>query len=125
MFVPWDKKQEYRRDHLRTDAERELLRLLSISLPRERFLVEWWLDDQPFRVDCLIDELVIEVDGPWHLGREGHDRHRSSRIRADGYEVLRVTNDDVLTRGAEIVAQVAQRVAARSEGWPSSDPQAA
>lgn len=124
VVLTWEKKKEYRREQSRTEAEGEFFRLLCEIFPRDRFLMEWWPDGRPYRADCLIERLVVEVDGPSHRGREGYDRYRSAQIRGDGYEVLRVTNHDVLARGDEIVTQIAYRFAAPMVR-PESDDRAA
>jgi very-short-patch-repair endonuclease len=50
-------------------------------------------------VDFLCRELklVIEVDGATHATNEeiARDNRRTSKLRASGYEVLRVLNDDI------------------------------
>lgn len=52
----------------------------------------------PFIADfvCRRVQLVIEVDGPTHEGREAHDARRTKWLAAQGYHVLRFTNDDAL-----------------------------
>ncbi|MDP3983427.1 MAG: DUF559 domain-containing protein [Acidimicrobiia bacterium] len=110
--LKWSTKYKWRRSHEDTEAERRLWSELGSRIPRDQFLIEWWLKELDLRVDCLIEpaNLVIEVDGPSHRGREVEDRLRSLRIRADGYEIARVTNEDVLARGDVIAAQIAERV---------------
>jgi very-short-patch-repair endonuclease len=44
---------------------------------------------------CHHPRLVIEIDGPTHTSPD-YDAERDRFIRAEGYRVLRVTNDDVL-----------------------------
>lgn len=39
--------------------------------------------------------LVVEVDGPSHIGREAYDRERDAAMWAVGWRVLRFTNDEV------------------------------
>jgi very-short-patch-repair endonuclease len=110
--LPWKVKYEWRRSHEHTEAERRLWTELESRIPRDHFFVEWWLDEVDHRVDCLIESarLAIEVDGPSHLGREAQDRRRSQRIRAEGYQIARATNEDVLERGDAIAVQIAERV---------------
>ena len=126
VHLSWKKKMEYRRGHRPGPAERELIRLLAGVIHRKQMWSEWWLPGHDYRVDCLIEipRLVSEVDGPSHRGMEGQDRYRSMKMREDHYEVLRVTNEDVLERGHEIAAQVAFRVSTALAAQPA-DPRAA
>lgn len=43
---------------------------------------------------CHHPKLVIEIDGPTHLS-PAYDAERDRFMRAEGYRVLRVSNDDV------------------------------
>lgn len=47
---------------------------------------------------CLEKKLVIEVDGGQHNGEATYDARRDRWLRAQGYEVLRFWNDEVLTK---------------------------
>jgi very-short-patch-repair endonuclease len=58
--------------------------------------------------------LVIELDGrAFHSDPEGfqHDRTRQNRLVRAGYTVLRFTWEDVTTRPADVVAQIAAHLA--------------
>jgi len=54
----------------------------------------------PYYADfaCHARRLVIEVDGDTHGTDKAvaHDAHRSAFIAAQGYRILRVSNDDVM-----------------------------
>jgi very-short-patch-repair endonuclease len=54
---------------------------------------------EPYIVDfyCAEANLVIELDGESHNGREGYDAERTTKLEYLGVQVLRVTNDEVLT----------------------------
>src|SRR5882724_8496594 len=54
---------------------------------------------EPYIVDfyCATANLVIELDGESHDGRQEYDELRSEFLRSRGLKVLRLTNDDVLT----------------------------
>jgi very-short-patch-repair endonuclease len=41
--------------------------------------------------------VIIEVDGDSHQGRVAADKDREEQLKREGYRVLRVGNDDVLT----------------------------
>jgi very-short-patch-repair endonuclease len=128
--LKWSSKYKWRRSHEDTKAERRLWSKLGSRISRDQFLIECWLEELDLRVDCLIEpaKLVIEVDGPSHIGREAEDRQRSLRIRAKGFEIARVTNEDVPARGDVVATQIAERVrpAVRealrqpTTGWPNS-----
>jgi very-short-patch-repair endonuclease len=80
-----------------TDAERALWRLL-----RGRRLEGWvFRRQQPidrYIVDfvCFEARLVIEVDGGQHADSV-RDKKRDAHLRAQGFQVLRLWNNDVLT----------------------------
>jgi len=54
---------------------------------------------EPFIVDfyCAEAKLVIELDGESHNGRESYDAERSKLLANLGLNVMRITNDEVLT----------------------------
>jgi very-short-patch-repair endonuclease len=54
---------------------------------------------EPFIVDfyCPEAKLVIELDGESHNDREAYDADRSKLLAKLGLNVMRITNDDVLT----------------------------
>ena len=53
----------------------------------------------PFFADffCVEVGLVVEVDGPSHIGREARDLQRDRWLVTCGFTVVHVTNDEVLT----------------------------
>jgi len=79
-----------------TPAERVLWRIVG----RDQFGVTFRRQHRigPYIVDflCPAHRLVIEVDGGQHNGSD-HDERRDAWLRAQGYEVLRFWNRDVLT----------------------------
>ena len=46
---------------------------------------------------CRSERLVVEVDGDTHAGREAYDAARTRALEQMGYQVIRVTNADVMT----------------------------
>lgn len=54
---------------------------------------------EPFIVDfyCAEAKLVIELDGESHNGQQAYDAERSKLLAKLGLNVMRITNDDVLT----------------------------
>ena len=73
-------------------------------------LVLKFMANYPYVVDfvCLGSRLVIEVDGPIHAegSRVACDSMRNSFLREQGFRVLRLNNEDVLLRRAEVVSSV-------------------
>lgn len=47
---------------------------------------------------CFEANLVIEVDGEIHSGREDYDNERTRYLESSGLKVLRFENKDVITR---------------------------
>jgi very-short-patch-repair endonuclease len=45
---------------------------------------------------CPSHNLVVEVDGESHVGRDEADASRTKFLEREGFRVVRVTNDDVL-----------------------------
>jgi very-short-patch-repair endonuclease len=70
----------------------------------------------PFIADflCAAARLVVEVDGATHSSGEEleYDRRRDAWFAANGYRVLRVTNDDVYRN----LDGVCETILARVEG---------
>ena len=54
---------------------------------------------EPYIVDfyCVEAKLVIELDGESHNSRETYDEDRAKFLANLGLNVMRITNDDVLT----------------------------
>ena len=52
----------------------------------------------PFIVDfvCLESNVVVEVDGEYHDYQFEKDKCREEQLKAMGYRVLRLSNDDVM-----------------------------
>lgn len=53
---------------------------------------------EPYIVDfdCAEANLVVEIDGDSHEGRQEYDRRRDEFLEGLGLTILRVSNDDVL-----------------------------
>jgi very-short-patch-repair endonuclease len=82
-----------------TDAERKLWgelrahRLMGLGFRRQVPIAGYIID-----FACPDHRLIVEVDGSQHNEdcNLEYDRVRTGRLEADGWSVLRVTNDDVL-----------------------------
>jgi very-short-patch-repair endonuclease len=55
---------------------------------------------------CAARRLVVEVDGPVHLGQEEGDEQRSQRMADDGYRVLRVSNQEIETDLERVMCRI-------------------
>jgi len=80
-----------------TDAERHLWwRLRQRQLAGFRFRRQVPLG--PYIADfvCLSAKLIVEVDGGQHAERPEQDERRSAWLAANGFDVLRFWNNDVL-----------------------------
>lgn len=110
--LPWAKKMALRSRERWTSSERRLWAGLKSVLPEAVIRPQWCLPGCDYRVDFFLPdlELVVEVDGGSHRGREGPDRLRSLDIRALGYDVARATAAHVRADTNFIVAQLAFRV---------------
>jgi very-short-patch-repair endonuclease len=71
---------------------------------------EWHVLAKPYRLDLFwaSDGLVVEVDGPDHRGRLkfADDRHRDVQLQLLGHDVLRFTNEQVLSDVTAVVARI-------------------
>ncbi|WP_430685463.1 endonuclease domain-containing protein [Leptolyngbya sp. AN02str] len=57
---------------------------------------------------CPSCKLVVEVDGDIHQQQAGYDEARTEQLQAFGYQVLRVTNEDVLNDLQAVLVRIAQ-----------------
>jgi|SRR5882672_1556798 len=99
--------------HLRshsTDAEALLWRHL-----RAHRFAGWKFKRQqpigPYIVDfvCLAARVVIEVDGGQHLESDA-DARRDAWLRQQGFEVVRVWNNDVMLRTESVLSFLLERL---------------
>jgi very-short-patch-repair endonuclease len=65
--------------------------------PIGRFIADFFCDDA---------KLVIEIDGDTHAGREGYDINRTKWLENEGYQVIRFTNDDILTNLENVAREI-------------------
>ena len=93
-----------------TDAERRLWQALSRYRPR--FTRQ--LPIGPYVADfaCRRARLIVEVDGGQHV-ESAHDARRTAALAADGWQVLRFWNNDVLGNLEGVVAVIVAGVEAR------------
>jgi endonuclease-3 len=63
---------------------------------------------------CVERRLVVEVDGPIHREQRGHDQEREEALEAEGYRVLRFTNEEI----EQDIVRVVAEIGAACEGQP-------
>ena len=101
-----------------TDAERRLWAIL-----RGRHLSGWKFRRQhpvgPYILDfaCLSHLVAVEVDGGQHADNED-DQKRSHWLEAEGWQVLRFWNNDVLTNRAGVAQSIHDVLAAANPHPP-------
>lgn len=61
---------------------------------------------QCFIVDFRFHNLIVEVDGPHHLKREGKDQLRDQLLGKEGYQILRLPAELCLKKPDEAVDHV-------------------
>ena len=68
----------------------------------------------PFYADfcCSAARLVVEVDGDTHGERAAYDTRRTEWLSQAGYEVVRVTNEDVSVR-LDVVLEMIREICER------------
>ena len=57
---------------------------------------------------CLRHRLIIEADGPFH--DEIRDSERDAWLRAEGFQILRFPNSEIVTRPENILMAIAAAV---------------
>jgi very-short-patch-repair endonuclease len=62
---------------------------------------------------CRSRRLVVELDGEAHAGWEDWDSMRDKHLRAEGYRVIRFSNEDVFHRLDEVLAKICRACDAR------------
>lgn len=62
----------------------------------------------PYIVDfaCLTARLIIELDGTTHDNQQAYDAKRTAFLEAEGYQVLRFTNEAVMQNPEGVVATI-------------------
>ncbi len=57
--------------------------------PIAGFIVDFW---------CPKKNLIIEIDGQYHLGRKWYDARRTFVLKKKGFRVERFSNDEVINK---------------------------
>ncbi|HEY4163041.1 MAG TPA: DUF559 domain-containing protein [Dongiaceae bacterium] len=91
-----------------TDAEKALWReLRAEQIGGHKFRKQ--VPIGPYVADfcCLMQKLVIEVDGGQHAMRASADTQRTRRLEEQGFRVLRFWNNDVLSNMPGVLHEIA------------------
>jgi len=59
---------------------------------------------------CPQAKLVVEVDGPVHLKQGEYDRAREDDLRAQGYQVIRFTNEEINTNLDMVLRRILETI---------------
>ena len=65
---------------------------------------------------CIERGLVIELDGGQHAWQESEDRRRAHALRANGLEVVRFWNNEVLQHTDGVLATILRKLRGESAG---------
>ena len=93
--------------HVPTEAESLLWRQLRAGrLADYKFKRQQPIDN--FIVDfvCFAQKLIIEVDGGQHSDMQARDEARTAWLQAQGFQVLRFWNHDVLQRRDLVLEEI-------------------
>ena len=105
-----------------TDAERKLWSILrSRQLDGLKFRRQHPFEDYILDFVCLIEKLVVEVDGGQHQEQATEDGRRTKALENAGFCVLRFWNHDVLQKPEAIAEQILQTVS-QSKTHPHPGP---
>ena len=55
---------------------------------------------------CFRHRLIVEADGPLHDERLNHDKARDAWLTAEGFLVLRFTNQQIESRSWEVIGAI-------------------
>ncbi|MES2044528.1 MAG: endonuclease domain-containing protein [Pseudomonadota bacterium] len=105
---PGTEALKFQRDMRRnmTEPEKRLWHVVrNRQIGNAKFRKQSWLG--PFLVDFLCAEakLVVEIDGDGHAHQQGYDERRTVWLAAEGFRVIRFSNDEVM-RNLDGVVQV-------------------
>ena len=93
--------------HHQTRAERRLwLQLRKKRIANHRFRRQVPLDRYIVDFVCLSLRLIIEVDGPSHDLTVGEDAIRTRRLEAQGYRIIRFSNEQVMRELDSVVETI-------------------
>src|ERR1700730_12926606 len=73
---------------------------------------------------CFSAQLIVELDGESHdfEERQKADQNRDAFFVSEGFQILRFTNDQVMSNLEGVVEVIRQTTASRMRGFPPSPP---
>lgn len=77
----------------------------------------------PYIVDfvCREKRLLVEVDGDSHADRKAYDQKRATWLISQSYQLVRVSNDDVLNNLDGVLAAIVTAVGIDVERWRAGE----
>ncbi|MGH6613596.1 endonuclease domain-containing protein [Sphingomonas sp.] len=99
-----------------TEVERKLWHLLGDHRPRftRQLIVSHYIVD----IACRSAKVAIELDGSHHAEQVALDNQRTVYLEAQGWQVLRFWNNDVLANPDGVVGVILAAVVARASTHP-------
>ena len=94
-----------------TDAERLLWQRLRLNqIHGHKFRRQFPID--PYIVDfiCLENRLIVELDGGQHATQREYDSVRSKWLEAQGFQVIRFWNHEVMQNTDAVVEEIARKL---------------
>ena len=119
----YDKLKQYAKENkmFLTDAERALWTILKSKSLGCKFRQQHIIGDYIVDFVSLHYHLIIEIDGKYHFKGDQpiNDQLRTNDLNRMGYQVLRVTNDEVLHSPYQVVNKIKRAIMNKeSLPWP-------
>lgn len=109
----WHHLKPFARQHRKTPTHTEKLvwnivrnKQLGVRIRRQHAIADFIVD-----FVCLEKNLVIEIDGASHNGREEYDAWRTGILSELGFRVIRFTDDEVKNMGDLVEKKIREELA--------------
>lgn len=95
-----------------TDAESLIWEHIRNSLLGVKFNRQYIIGDYIVDFVCLEKKLILEIDGGYHSEYEQiqKDEHRTERLKAMGFNVIRYTNEDLFADIESVLNGIRQQL---------------
>lgn len=90
-----------------TEAEKHLWRALRQAFPQFKWRRQMPVGPYVADFACLAEKLIVELDGGQHAETAGQDIRRSDYLKRQGYQVIRLWNNDVLNNTGGVLQAIA------------------
>ena len=99
-----------------TEAEKIVWEMLRNRQTGEKFRRQHIIGNYIVDFICVEKKLIIEIDGGYHASSEQktYDEDRDQHLQAEGYTVLRFTNEEVISSPESVFEQIKRRLSAPS-----------